>query len=208
MEYQFQTDLSKRKLYLKNIAKKHPTWKLRIFIFWLLMVISIGIIAGIAYLLTTLEKAPTPETIMIFLMMAVIFACIPFFIGISVKNSAKYKCASPFSGMTNGILVLTDTYLEFVFWKASKEAPAAYSSKRALYRDEDKFVYHFDKNNIKSLKINDLHVCQVSGAGSLTVPIWASSNDTIETKSAKNFSFVTCFNQDDCEKIISNWRDA
>lgn len=208
MNYMFQTDLNKRKSYLKTIAKNNSTWTIRMICFWLLLVIALGIILGIGYVLITAEKTPSPSTIMIFFMMAICFACVPFFCAISVKNSAKYKCASPYSGMTNGKLLLTDECLEFVFWKASKEAPAAYSSKRAWYQDEDKFIYRFDKDKIKSLKIDKLHICHLTGTGTLTVPIWASSNDTIETKSAKTLSFVTCFSDDNCESTILKWRDA
>ncbi len=208
MNYNFKTDLGKRKEYLKAIAQSKRSWSFRIVCFWILMVIAIGILAGVGYVLLTAEKTPAPSTIMIFFMMAICFSCIPFFIGISVKNNAHYKCASPYSGMVNGTLMLTDSYLEFVFWKASKEAPAAYSSKRAWYQDEDKFVYRFDKSKIKSIKIDEFHVCHVSGSGTMTVPDWASANDAIETKSAKNFSFVTCFTDENCENIILKWRDA
>lgn len=208
MNHTFQTDLTKRKAYLKAIAKRNPSWIFRIAYFWILMVVALGIFAGIGYALLTAETTPEPATIMIFFMMAICFACVPFFFGLSVKNNAKYKCAAPYSGMTNGTLILTDNYLEFVFWKASREAPAAYSSKHAWYQDEDKFVYRFDKGKIMSIKIDKFHICHVSGDGTLTVPIWASSNDTIETKSAKKLSFVTCFADEDCEKTILKWRDA
>ena len=153
--------------------------------FWLLLVIALGIILGIGYVLITAEKKPSPSTIMIFFMMAICFACVPFFCAISVKNSAKYKCASPYSGMTNGKLLLTDECLEFVFWKASKEAPAAYSSKRAVYRDEDSFVYTIHSSQIKSLKIDKNHICHISGVGIVSQPEWAGTKDVreeIETK--------------------------
>ena len=208
MNHVFKTDLGKRKAYLKTIAKNNRSWPVRIASFWLLMIIAIGILSGVGYVLLSAESTPAPSTIMIFFMMAICFACVPFFVGISVKNSAKYKCAAPYTGMTNGTLILSDSHLEYVFWKASKEAPAAYSSKHTCYQDEDKFVYRFEKRNIKSLKIDKFHICHVSGQGILTVPIWASSNDTIETKTANKLSFVTCFADEECEKTILKWRDA
>lgn len=208
MNHSFKTDLGKRKAYLKTIAKSHRSWPFMIACFWLLMIIAIGILAGVGYVLLSAETAPVPSTIMIFFMMAICFACVPFFIGISVKNNAKYKCASPYSGMTNGTLILTDSHLEYVFWKASKEAPAAYSSKHAYYQDADKFIYRFEKDNIKSMKIDKFHICHISGKGTLTVPIWASSNDTIETKAANKFSFLTCFADENFEQTILKWRDA
>lgn len=208
MNFTFQTDLEKRKAYLKTIAHNNPSWIFRMVCFWILMLIALGIFVGIGYVLLSAESTPEPATIMIFSMMAICFACVPFFFALSVKNNAKYKCAAPYSGMTNGTLVLTDNYLEFVFWKASREAPAAYSSKRAWYQDKDKFVYRFDKDKIKSIKIDEFHICHVSGVGTLTVPIWASSNDTVETTSAKKVSFVTCFTDENCENTILKWREA
>lgn len=208
MNLTFQTDLTKRKAYLKRIAQNSSSWIIRMICFWVLIIMALGIVFGVCYVLVNSETTPEPATIMIFSLMAICLACIPFFLGLSVKNNAKYKCASPYSGMTNGTLFLTDDYLEFVFWKASREAPAAYSSKRAWYQDENKFIYRFEKNRIKSIKIDSFHVCYVTGEGTLTVPDWASTNDTIETKSAKNFSFVTCFTDGNCENIILKWRDA
>lgn len=208
MNYNFKTDLGKRKEYLKKIAQSKHSWLIGIICFWFLMLLSVGILFSVGYVLLTAETTPTPSTIMIFFLMAICFSCIPFFIGFYVRNNANYKCASPYSGMVNGTLILTESYLEFVFWKASKEAPAAYSSKRACYQDEDKFTYRFDKGKIKSIKIDEFHVCHITGNGTLTVPDWSSSNDTIETKSTKTFSFVTCFTDNNCESIILKWRDA
>lgn len=208
MNYIFKTDLDKRKVYLKAIAKSKRSWPFRMACFWLLMFLTLAIVVGIGYIVFTSGADLDAVIIGGFSAMTFCLACVPFIIGIAVKRSAKYACASPYSGMTNGMLILTDSYLEFVFWKASKEAPAAYSSKRASYQDEDKFIYRFDKDKIKSIKIDEFHVCHVGGNGTLTVPDWASSNDNIETKSAKSFSFVTCFTDENCESIILKWRDA
>ena len=142
---------------------------------------------------------------MIFFMMAICFACVPFFCAISVKNSAKYKCASPYSGMTNGKLLLTDECLEFVFWKASKEAPAAYSSKRAVYRDEDSFVYTIHSSQIKSLKIDKNHICHISGVGIVSQPEWAGTKDVREEIETKSFSFLLDFEDSSVEKNLEAW---
>ena len=208
MNHMFQTDLKKRKSYLKTIAKNNRSWPFRMLFYWFLMIIAVGIFAGVGYVLLTAETKLASSTVMIFVMMAVCLSCIPFFFGIAVKNTAKYQCAAPYSSMTNVKLLLTDEYLELVFWKASKEAPAAYSSKHACYQDEDKFIYRFDKNRIKSIKIDDLHVCHLNGTGTLTVPEWASSNDSIETKTVKSLSFITSFSDSNSESIILKWRDA
>lgn len=86
MNYTFQTDLRKRKDYLRLIAKKDPSWLFRMLCFWLLMALSAGILIGIGFALFSAKNPPEPATIMIFCMAGVCIACVPFFIGISVKN--------------------------------------------------------------------------------------------------------------------------
>lgn len=201
-------DLKKRKDFLKVIAKSKSSWKLRIMLTVLLFLISISIFIGVGYVLYSARNTITPMTVIIFVMMAICLACVPFFLGISVKNSAKYSCAAPYSGMTNGSLLLDGNKLEYIFWKASKEAPGAYSSKRALYLDENKFTYCFDKQNIKSLTIDEYHICYITGNGTITVPIWESTNDTIETRKVSQFSFLVSFDKDDAERIIKDWRNT
>ena len=206
MECRFQTDLRKRKSYLKAIAKTDPTYLPRMICFWVLMSVTALIVIDVERMVFTAKNAPDPETILVFTAMAICIACVPFFIGLSVKNTAKYKCAAPFSGMTNNTLILTDAYLELHFWKASKEAPAAYSSKHAHYAPEDKFVYRFDRQNIKVIKIGKDHICRVAGEGVVTVPDWASSTDAPETKKVSSLDFVTCFTDNDCEAKLLAWQ--
>lgn len=202
----FKTDLAKRKEYLNQIVKSKPSWKFRMALCVFLMIMSISIFVGIGIVLISAGAASTPTVVMAFMVMAVCLACVPFFIGISVKNTAKYICGAPYSGMTNGTLMLEEKHLEYIFWKASKETPAAYSSKRALYRDEDKFVYRFAKDEIKSINIDDYHICHIVGKGTLTVPIWETTNDTIETTNVKKLDFLIAFEQSDADNKIISWR--
>lgn len=205
MEYRFETDLNKRKEYLKVIAKSDPTYLPRMICFWIIMLSTVLFIIEIVCMIFTAKHVPDTEVVVAFYAMIICLACAPFFIGLSVKNTAKYKCAAPFSGMTNNTLILTDSYLEFHFWKASKEAPAAYSSKRAHYAPEDKFVYRFDRQNIKVIKIGKDHICRVAGEGIVTVPDWASSTDAPKTKKVSSLDIVTCFTDNDCESKILSW---
>lgn len=208
MNYMFQTDLDKRKKYLKVIAKNHPLWFLRMAFSWLLILIAFSILIGIGYVLFSTEKAPNSTTILVFFAMGICLSCVPFIFGLAMKRSTAYSCASPYSGMTNVTLILNNDYLELIFWKASKAASAAYSAKNVCYCDDDKFVYRFEKDKIKKITIDKYHICHVTGEGTLTVPMWASTNDTIETKPTKSLSFVTCFTDSNCENIIKKWRDA
>lgn len=167
----FKNSLKIRKEYLAHICKQHKTWKARMAGFYFLNIIAIGIIAGIG--VTLINHPLDAFGTFIFLAVGVAFGCVPFFISRSVKNTAKYKCAFPYSSFANGNLILHNDKLEFVHWRVGKEEPAAYSSKRAIYRDEDSFIYSIPLSQIKALKIDKNHICHISGTGILSQPEWA-----------------------------------
>lgn len=172
--------------------------------FYLLNIIAIGIISGIGVMLINhpLDAFGT----FIFLAVGVAFGCVPFFISRSVKNTAKYKCAFPYSSFANGNLILHNDKLEFVHWRVGKEEPAAYSSKRAIYRDEDSFIYSIPLSQIKGLKIDKNHICHISGTGILSQPEWAGTKGIREDVETKSFSFLLDFEDTSVEEKIRNWR--
>ena len=131
-------------------------------------------------------------------------ACVPFFIGLSVKNTAKFKCALPYSSYANASLLLGEDALEYVFWRVGPREPAAYSSKHAVYKDEDKFIYRINKENINSIDIKE-NICKIKGNGSVQMPEWAEEDSTVK-KTSKEFSFIMAFEQGDVAKIIAEWR--
>lgn len=140
-----------------------------------------------------------------FLAGAIAFGCVPFFISCSVKNTAKYKCAFPYSSFANGTLILNDDKLEFIHWRVGKSEPAAYSSKRAVYRDEDSFVYTIYSSQIKSLKIDKNHICYISGTGVVSQPEWAGTKGVREEIETKSFSFLLDFEDSSVEKNLEAW---
>ena len=200
----YKNSLKIRKEYLAEICKQHKTWKTRMISFYLLNIIAVGIIAGISIVLI---KHPLDafETF-IFLAVGVAFGCVPFFISRSVKNTAKYKCAFPYSSFANGNLILQDDKLEFIYWRVGKDEPAAYSSKRAIYRDEDRFVYTILSSQIKSLKIDKNHVCHISGTGIVSQPEWAGTKGLRKEIETKSFSFLLDFEDASVEDAIRKWR--
>lgn len=149
--YIFTPDLSERKRLLRNVCRTHPQWKIRITLAVVLFIMAIGVLCGFACLL--MAHPTSTEGVAIFTGAAVCFACIPFAFALSVKNTAKYKCAFPYSGYANASLLLDEDTLEYVFWRVGPQEPAAYSSKRAVYRAEDRFVYKINKAEITSLTI-------------------------------------------------------
>lgn len=198
----FTQDLSERKRILRKICKTHNQWKLRMTIFIILNVVTLGICVFIAYLLFnfTLEV----EGALLIIGVGVIFACVPFFISLSVKNKAKFKCALPYSSYENGTLVLKDKTLTYIFWRVGPNEPAAYSSKRAVYNDEDKFVYTILKSDIKSLVIKD-DVCLIKGNGKFKMPEWAVEDFSVNSDIVKNFSFILAFTKKNVAEKIKEW---
>ena len=135
----FSPSLSKRKNILKTISHSHSQWKGRIFLAGVLILLALGILSYTVVLLV--NHRTSTFGVFIFLCAGVCLACVPFFIGLSVKNTAKFKCALPYSSYANASLLLGEDALEYVFWRVGPREPAAYSSKHAVYKDEDKFIY-------------------------------------------------------------------
>lgn len=195
-------DLSQRKRILKTISHSHPQWKGRIILAGALILIALGIIG---YTVVLLFNHPTTTFgIFIFLCVGICLACVPFFIALSVKNTAKYKCALPYTSYANGSLLLDEDKLEYAFWRVGPREPAAYSSKRAVYKDEDKFVYSIKKAEINSLNFSG-DICRIKGYGIVQMPEWAEEDATVK-RNNKEFSFIMAFDQNNAKDIIEEWR--
>ncbi len=195
-------DLFERKRILKAICHNHTQWKARMTISIVLFTISIRMMGYTFYLLA--NHHTSTFGIFIFICAGICLSCIPFFIAISAKNIAKYKCALPYSSYANGSLILTDYSLEYIFWRVGPREPAAYSSKRAVYRDENKFVYIIRSEEIKSISFKD-DACKIKGIGKVEMSEWAEE-DHIVKKTSPEFSFVMAFEQREAEQSIIRWR--
>lgn len=195
-------DLSERKRILKAVCREHAQWKYRIALAIILFIAAAGIMVGNAILL--INNPTTAWGVSIFTGGAIIFASVPFFTGLSVKNTAKYKCALPYTSFANGTLFLNDDALEYVCWRVGPQEPAAYSSKRAVYRDEDKFVYSIDKKDIRSMTIEN-DICKIEGNGLLQLPDWATEDVTIKEPFTA-FSFIMAFEERNGAQILEAWR--
>ena len=157
----FTPSLSKRKELLKIITHAHKQWKFRIALAVFLFVLSAAVIVGTAILL--LMNPTTIEGILAFSGAGICFSSIPFFIALSVKNTAKYKCGFPYSSYANASLLLNDDSLEYVFWRVGPHEPAAYSSTRAVYRDEDKFTFTINKSDIANKTRHCIFASRIEG---------------------------------------------
>lgn len=190
--------LSRRKNILMMISRSHPQWKGRIILAGVLMLLALGIMCYTVVLLV--NHHTSSFGIFIFFCVGVCLACVPFFIALSVKNTAKFKCALPYTSYANGSLLLGEDTLEYVFWRVGPREPAAYSSKRAVYKDEDKFIYRIKKKDIYSIDIQE-DICRIKGNGIVQMPEWAEENATVK-KNNKEFSFIMAFEQESARRII------
>lgn len=102
------------------------------------------------------------------------------------------------------IIVVGRRCFGICFWRVGPREPAAYSSKHAVYKDEDKFIYRINKENINSIDIKE-NICKIKGNGSVQMPEWAEEDSTVK-KTSKEFSFIMAFEQGDVAKIIAEWR--
>lgn len=195
-------DLSERKRILKNVCRAHKQWKPRMILFAFLVIATIGI--GGFFLYLVLHYSLTGENAFLFAGTGVCFACVPLLISLSVKNKAKYQCAFPFSSYANGTLIIEEQTLSYEFWRVGPNEPAAYSSKRAVYNDEDKFVYIIAKSDICSFEIKD-DICRIEGNGKFKMPEWALEDDAVNSKIAKDFSFLLAFKEKDAAQRIKEW---
>ncbi len=198
----FTPSLSERKRILKLVCNKHSQWKIRMTFSVILFILAAGIMIGFAALL--IWQHAIPVAVYAFMATALCFACVPFFSGLSVKNTAKYICGLPYSSFANGTLFLKDDVLEYVFWHVGPDEPAAYSSKRAVYRARSKFVYSIPKAEIKDVSIQD-GVCTIMGKGRIQMPKGAVEDDAVK-ECCDSFGFLLAFEQSDAMQKIKQWR--
>ena len=175
-----------------------------VFLFICAPVILVGV--GILLIL----NPTTAWGIFIFMCAAVMIACVPFISASAIKNQAKYKCAYPYSSYANGTLFLGEEDLQYVFWQVGPTEPAAYSSPRAVYHDEDKFVYQIRRDCISELMIDENGICRIVGAGEIILPkdiINASEIKAEADKLSKDFSFILAFDEENAEQVILDWKN-
>lgn len=191
-----EPDREKRKSIHQSICKRHKEWKTRITSYIILMVVAAAIVvSSIPFMLS---YPLTVDGVLLIIGVDICFACIPFFVALSAKNTAKYKCAYPYSSYANGKLVLEDDELKYYFWEVGPNEPAAYSSKRAVYNVLYRTVYRIKAEDIQTLICKD-NKCEIMGWGTL---FDTSIRNTTRTQ---EFSFVLAFKEDNPDKTILNW---
>lgn len=178
----FKPDIGKRKTILKAIACKHRQWYGRMLCMNMLFVMAVLIIIGTVILLIC--NPTTPTGVLVFMAAGGCFAVIPFVIGLSVKNTAKYKCAFPYSSYANGTLLFDDDNL--------------------VYKYEDACIFNIKAKDIQSLYIKD-DICHVVGNGILSKPEWLRDGES-GIEPCDEFSFICAFAEDNFLDEFVNWK--
>lgn len=199
----YTPSLYRRKYILKKVSHDHPQWKRRMSVVIILCVLAAALIVGTVILLIC--QPTSLEGIFLFAAAGICFASIPFAIALSQKNKAKYKCGFPYSSYANGTLLLSDDSLEYIFWRVGPQEPAAYSSKHAVYNEEDKFTYSIRKTDAVSISFQN-DICTIRGNGKIEIPEWAGE-DLIVKRNVSEFSFILAFEQEGANQSIMNWRN-
>lgn len=171
------------------------------------LLFSLSIIILTFFVILLINHPTTEMGVFIFLCAGLMLACVPYFLGLGIKNKSKYKCAYPYSSYANGTLILNGQDLQYIFWQVGPTEPAAYSSPRAIFHDEDKFIYNIKREDIRDFQISDIGICSIMGDGQLTLPedIEISENELKEV--SNNFSFALAFDKNNVEDVIREWRN-
>lgn len=197
----FTPSLSERKRILKLVCNEHPRWRIWRGAYIALFILAAGLVIGCAAVLAW--QRAIPEAVIAFMMTAFMLAAVPLSTGLCVRNVARYKCGLPYSSFANGTLQLGDDALEHVFWHVARNEWAAYSSRRAVYREQSKFVYRIPKDAIEDVRFHG-GVCAIRGKGVTQMPTGATDDDAVQ-KHSDSFGFLMAFEQPGAERAIRRW---
>lgn len=205
-------DLNKRKERLSAIAKQDKRWKLYMALSYALFLCAVVILVWIAVMLFL---HPTePLGVIVFSFAGLMVACVPFFVGLSLRNEAMYECALPYSSYANGTLYLKEDELAYEYWPVGPNEQAAYGSPKAVFCDEDKYVYKVRKQDIINMTVDEFGVCSVKAKAVLEHTDWdklekAGESEEISVPKTqevvRDFSFVVAFIEHDADETLNKW---
>ena len=185
-----------RKRILDNIYKKSSGEKAGLIFAGFL--ISIAIIFLISSAVYSIIKNAGIEGL-IFVGAVLIFSLIPFFIGISLKNTIRYKCTLPYCNRVNESLAFNNDGFEFSYLKVKKNNSAVYYAIE--YEEEDLDYDAMEHIIVEYKKINnysyDNNILNLDGSFVMLVPY--KDKKCFEEKYIDRFSIIMDF--DDSEEI-------
>ena len=161
--------------------------------------ISIAIVSLVISAVYSIIKNAVIEGL-ILVAAVLIFASIPFFVGISLKNTIRYKCTLPYCNRVNESLVFNDDGFEFSYIKIKKNNSAVYY---AIEYDEEDLNYDVmehiivEYKKIENYNYNN-NILNLNGSFVMLVPY--KSKKGFEEKQIESFSVIMDFN--DNEEIL------
>lgn len=187
---------------LLKLAKSNNRWKLYSVLYWALIIISITVLSSMSIaIFVNLPKEKVLFTVFIFTMLIFILSIIPFLCAMAVRNTAKIKCAEPFSLRTQETMCLKEDVMEYSFYNATKHEAAAYSKKWATVDIEDLTIISIKYEAITDIKlIGD--ICRISG----TVKYFPSKNEIVyekkHRKTYKGYEILMDYDSETKDEII------
>lgn len=198
MDNIFESDLNKRRILLASMYKKNKKKAFWILLDWFLFFISAFILFGtIGY---TVYLRDFSQGIFAILASAQ-FACVPFFIAVSLKNHIKYKCTLPYCERANEQLKFYDDRIEYSYIKVKKNNAAVYSMFKYEPYDYDYFDMHrvcLYYSYISNVEVKD-NLCKFTGDFTLYIP--CSDKRDFKEKKLDSFTILMNFGMDNDEVI-------
>lgn len=190
-----------RKKMLDEIYKNNPKRYIGFFCSALLIIIAmLSLVWSVVY--SVKEDAGIEGLVLIGAVL--IFSSIPFFVGISLKNTFRYKCTLPYCKRVNETLTLTDTELEYSYFKVKKNNSAVFYA----HQYDESLISYDDMEHIK-IKYTDVDDIDMDGnfiniRGKITLLSPCKSKKGFEEKQSNNVSIMLDFEDNSVKNQLLN----
>ena len=153
--FTFKSNVRLRRTLLDNIYAHNPKKKIGIILSTLLIVLAVSFLTySIIY---SIKKEAGIEGL-ILIGAVLIFSSIPFFVGISLKNTFKYKGTLPYCERVNEKILINDEGIVYSYLKVKKNNSAVFYAieyDENDFDDDDMEYIVIDYNKIKNYELND-----------------------------------------------------
>lgn len=154
-QYIAKSNVNSRRTMLDNIYENNPKKNIGIIFSTLLIVLSIAfLICSVIY--SIMKNAGIEGLVLIGAVL--IFSSIPFFIGISLKNTFKYKCTLPYCERVNESILINNDGFSYSYLKVKKNNSAIFypiEYDESDFSDDDMEHFTVCYNKIIRYDIND-----------------------------------------------------
>lgn len=202
---EFAADSAIRARMIKEMLAGNKKYRKSITISRILKVVSVCIIGGMGIVLYIHSPQKNiAMTYFVFMMVALVIASVPFFISLSIKNTAFFKNALPYSKRAGEILTITDEYIKYKFASVDKHDAAAYGKRWEDIEEDYISCIKIDISKINEIKVKN-SVCNITGEIDF-VPS-KIDKEYLNKKEQKLKSYKILLDFPDNEKIITQLMD-